>query len=276
MRIFRNILGSLALGALIVYTMRLPDHPNPPAPFAPLPAVPASTIPAAALVPALPIAAEFQLPITPVRRSHVTDNCFAAEPENSIPVIWGPNAVITAALKQDWDVVRKLIDAGASVQSTDEKGRTPLMIAAQQGNLEMLRTLLERQARIDFTDFEGRTALNYAMAGGKRDAVDVLLALSKNLDPSSAAARELLTAPLTSGDMPIFQTILERFSPTLEWTPMTRTALEAAVSHGMREQVRLLLSKHPAPPTRENGVVPLIAYAIVADDTSLLDRKSVV
>src|SRR5256885_2362998 len=206
MRIFRNILGSLALGALIVYTMRLPDHAKVQTPFATLAAIPASTIPAAALALALPLAADVQLPIIPVRRSHLTDNCFAAEPESSIPVIWGPNAVITAALKQDWDLVRKLIDAGASVQSTDEKGRTPLMIAAQQGNLEMLRTLLERQARIDFTDFEGRTALQYAMAAGKRDAIDVLLALTKNLDPSSGAARELLTAALTSGDMAIFQT----------------------------------------------------------------------
>src|SRR5947209_8914132 len=171
MRIFGNILGSLALGALIVYTMRLPDHPKVQTPIATLAAIPASTIPAAALAPALPLAADVQLPIIPVRRSHLTDNCFAAEPESNIPVIWGPNAVITAALKQDWDVVRKLIDAGASVQSTDEKGRTPLMIAAQQGNLEMMRTLLERQARIDYMDFEGRTALHYAMAADKRDAV---------------------------------------------------------------------------------------------------------
>src|SRR5204862_1807150 len=57
--------------------------------------------------------------------------------------------------------------------------------------------------------------------------------------------------------------------PTLEWTADTRRALEVAVSHGLREQVRLLLSKHPAPPTRAGGVVPLIAYAIVADDTPL-------
>ena len=28
MRLFRNILGILALGALIVYTVRLPDHPR--------------------------------------------------------------------------------------------------------------------------------------------------------------------------------------------------------------------------------------------------------
>ncbi|HSV63631.1 MAG TPA: L,D-transpeptidase family protein, partial [Chthoniobacterales bacterium] len=57
--------------------------------------------------------------------------------------------------------------------------------------------------------------------------------------------------------------------PTLQWTPVTLRALQAAVSHGMREQVRLLLSKHPAPPTAEGGVVPLIAYAIANDDTPL-------
>jgi len=269
MRIFRNILGGLALGALIVYTMRLPDHPKAQTPIASVAAIPASVVPAAALVTAQPIAANFQMPISATRRAHITDNCFVAEPENSIPVIWGPNAVITAALKPDWEVVRKLLDAGASVQTTDEKGRTALMIAAQQGNLEMMRMLLERQARIDFMDFEGRTALEYAMAGGKRDAVDVLLALSPNLDPSSPAARDLLTTALATGDTAVFQTILERFPPTLQWTPMTLRALQAAVSHGMREQVRLLLSKHPAPPTAEGGVVPLIAYAIANEDTPL-------
>ena len=93
------------------------------------------------------------------------------------------------------------------------------------------------------------------MAAGKREAVDLLVLYGPSFDPDSATARELLTSALGSGDMAIFQTILERFPPTLEWTPNTRRALEAALSHGMKEQVRLLLSKHPAPPTREGGTV---------------------
>jgi len=107
------------------------------------------------------------------------------------------------------------------------------------------------------------------MAAGKRDAMELLLSLSPSFDPGSPAARNLLTAALASGDMTIFQTILERFPPTLEWTANTRRALEAAISHDMREQVRLLLSKHPTPPTREGGMVPLIAYAIASDDAPL-------
>ncbi|HZE13616.1 MAG TPA: L,D-transpeptidase family protein, partial [Chthoniobacterales bacterium] len=56
---------------------------------------------------------------------------------------------------------------------------------------------------------------------------------------------------------------------TLAWTAETRQALDRAVKAGLTDQVRVLLSKHPAPPTRDGGVVPLLAYAIATDDTAL-------
>jgi ankyrin repeat protein len=269
MRVFRNILGTLALGALIVYTMRLPDHPKSRLPISAAAVVPTATLPTPTLIAGSTIGTDFQFPSTSAKQTHIIDNCFGAEPAFNAPIIWGPNALVSAALKQDWETVWKLIDAGASVESINEQGVTPLMIAAQQGNLEMLRALIERQARVDFTDFEGRTALHYAMAAGKRDAFEVLLSLAPRFDPNSAAGRDLLTTALAGGDTAIFQSVLQRFPPTLEWTTNTRRALEFAVSHGLKEQVRLLLSKHPAPPTRDGGVVPLIAYAIVSDDAPL-------
>jgi ankyrin repeat protein len=143
------------------------------------------------------------------------------------------------------------------------------MVAAKQGNIEMLRTLLEREARIDFMDFEGRTALHYAIAGGKQEALELLLSHLPNFEAWSAAGRDLFTAALQSGDMRIFQTILERFPATLEWTTDTRRALDVALKADMREQVRVLLSKHQGPPTREGGNVPLIAYAIANDEAPL-------
>jgi len=268
----RTVLGGLALGALIVYTMRLPDHPKAQVKLPTLASVPAAPAPAPALLAGPSIGADIQLPVVPARRSHIIDHCFNAEPDLSAPTIRGQNAVVTAALKGEWEIVRKLIDAGAPVESADETGLTALMVAARQGNLEMLRTLVERQARVNFMDFEGRTAIHYAMTAGKRDAVDILLSLAPKFDPDSAAARDLLTAALASGDMRIFQAILERFPPAPEWTANTRRALDIALSRDMREQVRLLLSKHPAPPTREGGVAPLIAYAIANDDARLFEQ----
>ena len=269
--IIRTVFGTLILGALIVYTMRLPDHPKAQTPAPTVAVVPApAPLPAeTTLIAGSSIGAATDLPLAPVRFTHRISDCFLTDTDLSAPVIRGQNALITAALKGEWEIVRKLIDAGAAVESADESGLTTLMVAAQQGNTEMIRTLLERQARFDFMDFEGRTALHYAMAAGKREVVELLIALAPNLDPRSVAARDLLNAALASGDMTIFQTVLERFPPTLEWTANTHRALDAALSNGWREQVRLLLSKHPSPPTREDGVVPLIAYAIAIDEGSL-------
>src|SRR3954470_8580139 len=118
-------------------------------------------------------------------------------------------------------------------------------------------------------DFNGRTAIEYAMTAGRLDVVELLLSLTPRLDPASGAARELLTAAITSGDMRIFQSVLEKLPPTLEWTASTRRALEIALSSNQKDQVRLLLSKHIAPPTRDGGTVPLIAWAIITEDTAL-------
>ena len=270
----RSILVSLGLAALIVYTMRLPDHPIAVATRASVTALQnaissATTTPQPTLVVARPIEPDFHMPVQPVKPNRIIERCFTTEAEFATPVIWKENAVIVAAQKRDWDTVRKLIEAGAPVESTDQTGLTALMLAAKQGNLEMLRALIDRQARIEFMDFEGRTAIDYALAAGQREAVEILFSLVKNFDPSSGGAHKLLSGALASGDMNLFQTILGRFPPTLAWTAETRRALEAAIQAGLKDQVRLLLSKHPAPPTRADGVVPLIAWAIAADDNPL-------
>src|SRR5687767_9058923 len=208
--IIRKLVGSLALAGLIVYTMSLPSPPTAQLPLpAPVPA-PASPLSLATaeeptLIAGPSIGATAPLPVVPARRSHIIDHCFNADTELSAPILRGPNAVLTAALQQEWEIVRKLIDAGAAVETADETGLTSLMVAAKQGNIEMLRTLLEREARIDFMDFEGRTALHYAIAGGKQEALELLLSHLSSFQPWSAAGSDLFAAALQSGDMRIFQ-----------------------------------------------------------------------
>jgi ankyrin repeat protein len=203
------------------------------------------------------------------RRTSIIDHCFTSSLDANVPASPSQVALVVAALKQDWDTVLRMLDAGASVETTDDTGITPLMAAALRGNVGILRTLLERHASVDFTDLAGCGALHYAITAGKLEAVQLLLPLASNLEADSAAGNDLLTLALETGDMKIFQTVLERFPATLQWTANTRRALKTALRADMKEQVRLLLSKHPAPPTREGGTVPLIAYAIASDDTAL-------
>jgi ankyrin repeat protein len=203
------------------------------------------------------------------QRTSIIDQCFTSNLDANRPATPGEAALVVAAFKQDWKTVLRMLDAGASVETTDETGVTPLMAAASQGNTAIIRTLLERHASVDSPDLAGRRALHYAITAGKLEAVQLLLPVGSTLEVASAAGNDLLTTALETGDMKIFQTVLERFPDTLQWTTTTRRALETALQADMKEQVRLLLSKHPAPPTREGGTVPLIAYAIASDDATL-------
>jgi len=237
---------------------------------------PEARLPIPALAPSEDLDARASLPRTyaafpmgAARRTAIIDHCFTSNLDANVPATPGQVALVIAALKQDWKTVLRMLDAGASVETADDTGVTPLMAAAMQGNVEILRTLLERRASVDFTDPAGRCALHYAITAGKLEAVQLLLPLVSNLEEASAAGNDLLTMALETGDMKIFQTVLERFPATLQWTANTRAALETALHADMKEQVRLLLSKHPAPPTREGGTGPLIAYAIASDDATL-------
>jgi ankyrin repeat protein len=208
-------------------------------------------------------------PRTAARGTSIIKDCFTSNLDTYAPPTPSQIALVVAALKEDWKTVLRMLDGGASVETTDQTGVTPLMAAAMQGNVAILRTLLERHASVDFTDLAGHSALHHAIAAGKLEAVQLLLPLISDLEASSATGKDLLTTALETGDKQIFQTVLERFPATLQWTAYTRRALESALRADLREQVRLLLSKHTAPPTREGGTVPLIAYAIASDDAPL-------
>lgn len=203
------------------------------------------------------------------RRTSRVEHCFTAGFDVVAPPRPGQIAVVSAALKGDWETVQRMLDAGTSVETADDTGITPLMAAAMQGDVAMIRALLARHASANFTDLSGNSAVHYAIRAGKLEALQELLPVVTNLQALSAAGHDLLTMALETGDMQIFQTVLERLPAQLQWTAHTRRALEVALSTGLKEQVRLLLSKHPTPPTRDGGTAPLIAYAIANDDAPL-------
>jgi ankyrin repeat protein len=162
-----------------------------------------------------------------------------------------------------------MLDAGVPIETPDDAGVTSLMAAALQGDTAMIGELLRRHANPSYTDLAGLSALHYAIRAGKLEAIQLLLPSVSNLETLSDEGHDLLAMATDTGDMHVFQAVLECLPATLQWTPSTRRALEAALHADMREQVRLLLSKHPIPPAREGGTVPLIAHAIASDDAAL-------
>jgi uncharacterized protein len=67
------------------------------------------------------------------------------------------------------DVIALLLDAGASIDAIDNRGRTALMIAAELGRSEIVETLLARGADRAITDKGGKRAADLAANAGVRE-----------------------------------------------------------------------------------------------------------
>jgi hypothetical protein len=122
---------------------------------------------------------------------------------------FGYTALMGAAQGGDVDIVRMLIDSGASINATVRKsgaprtpmGLTALMLTAQQGHFEAARLLLDRGAdpnpAIPEGDFKGQTALFMAVLGGHLALVDAFLAKGARVDAQYVSPAGVFFIPLT-------------------------------------------------------------------------------
>ena len=95
----------------------------------------------------------------------------------------GMTALHWAALKDDVDLARMLLYAGANVRATTRLGAyTPLLMASKNGNVGMIDALVKAGADPNGATTNGTTALMLAAASGKADAVNVLLDHGADVD----------------------------------------------------------------------------------------------
>lgn len=120
---------------------------------------------------------------------------------------------LKAAARGDVQAVTLYVAAGLDRNTQDNRGRTPLMAAAEAGKAEVVKRLLEENARPDIQDKDGLTAL--------------LLAASKD---QSECVRLLVEA---NADV----TIKGTFKGVKNWTPLTK-----AVFEGYTKTVQVLLA----------------------------------
>lgn len=101
------------------------------------------------------------------------------------------NFIITladAVLNGDTDLVRKrLAQTTIEINQTNESNMTPLMLAAQKGHLEIVRILLDHGASIDEQNSDGMTALMLTTIASYSDIARELL--DRGADPVLALSR---------------------------------------------------------------------------------------
>ena len=77
-------------------------------------------------------------------------------------------------------MVQILLEARAAVEDQDDRGFTPLLVAAYTGHGAVVKTLLGRRGAIECEDHEGSTPLRRAALDGREEVVQILLEAGAN------------------------------------------------------------------------------------------------
>ena len=118
------------------------------------------------------------------------------EPVKNGTIALGQFTALALAATGPSDVVKALLDAGASVNVKDARGMTPLMLATatDHGDLETVRMLIARGAELGATSVDGETALDWAQKAGSTPVVVLLKAAKAPVGRSAMAAHNISSA----------------------------------------------------------------------------------
>ena len=195
----------------------------------------------------------------------------AIGPEPPSRVTISPEELVRAVTIQRGSLVDLYLMEHVDPNGRDGQGRTPLLIASSQQDWKTARRLLDAGAAVDLADTNGFKPVMAAAMHGDLEMFQLLLARSTNLQPEKPCAdgQDLLSFALDGGHPEIINTVEQRFPTMPEWTSSTRRALSRALQTGKKDEIRLLLGKHSAPPTPDGRSVPFLAYAIATSNVSL-------
>lgn len=105
--------------------------------------------------------------------------------------------------------VRRLLDAGANANASDDFGVTPLHYAAAMGHSELLELLIARGANINARSKEGVSPLYVAADRGGAEATRLLISHGADVNVRTRSNYTPLTPAATNGDLAMVELLIE-------------------------------------------------------------------
>lgn len=108
----------------------------------------------------------------------------------------------------NFEVVKRLLAAGVSIEGKDQNGFTPLMYAAAGRNEEAIAFLLKQGAAVDSRSNCSVTPLMVAALDGFNDGINLLLAAGANANAVTESGLSPLMFASVKGQLPVIQRLL--------------------------------------------------------------------
>ena len=137
----------------------------------------------------------------------------------------GMTALHWEAKKDCLDVVKSLVDAGADIEAKDGMGRSPLLVACENGNIAMVKMLVEAGASVRATDYKKETCLTLAAENGHTETVRYLVGLPEVDVEHEVENVTALNLAVTEGHSDVVQVLIDAGARIeakyrLGWTPL--------------------------------------------------------
>jgi ankyrin repeat protein len=173
------------------------------------------------------------------------------------------------ALSRNEELIRLLLDRGASPAARDDAGRTPLHLAVEWCGPELLGKLVEKGADPAAADASGRTPLHVAVARGAASPVESLL------PGGTPIRRREPTALSRLDDEAVVETLIADGADVASADGHGAAPIHVAAERGAGWAVTILLA-HGADPAAADlwGATPLHVAATAAVAGLLLDREA--
>lgn len=155
---------------------------------------------------------------------------------------WGEACVYRAACYAQHTALQLVLDKGADINLPNEKGQTPLSIAAAKGNKECLEILLKRpDIAIDQADQTNKTPLMYASEEDRIHCIRLLLAHKPALEVKDSEGRTALSLAAAKGNKIPSKLLLKAGAQVNTQDAKENTPLALAAEHKQDVVVRFLL-----------------------------------
>lgn len=171
-----------------------------------------------------------------------------------------PQGFLKSIENDNHEAVHVYLSSGIDLEVKDERGWTPLMIAAANGKEVLTKLLIHSGARLMARDMNGFTPLHWAAFKGMPNIVELLISKEVDVDSQSKFKWTPLMQACTKGHYQVCSILLAAGANTNLTNSDGATALQIASHKGFQELVLLLSAEgtdHNANANTENSTLKL-------------------